>query len=410
MRILNFGSCNIDYVYSLDHIVRLGETTSSAQLKLFPGGKGLNQAIATARAGAMVYFAGAVGVDGQMLLDILEESGVNTAFIKRVDEKNGHAIIQVTAAAENAIIICPGSNGMITSDYVDFVLSNFGFGDIIVLQNEINNIDYIISSAYKRGMQIVLNPSPFNSVMREIDYSKISYLMVNEVEAGEISGCNNPAECLNFFRVNYPSLKVVMTLGKEGCVYLDKDNEFWQSAFMVDAVDTTAAGDTFTGYFVAELAAGASVPDALKFSSLASAISVSRKGAAPSIPLRREVVIGLRQLKPRKPDNKNSKLKVKIDVYIDENIKDATLSSLASYLGYSTTYTGVLVKKLFSESFCTVLQERRCELAHDLLLNTSMSVSEIIESVGYNNESFFRRIFKEKYGKTPLNFRNREVK
>ena len=410
MKILNFGSCNIDYVYSTMHIVKVGETISSDQLKIFPGGKGLNQAIATARAGSDIYFAGALGTDGQMLKEILSESGVDTSLMTSVAEKNGHAIIQVTDSAENSIIIYPGSNGMISCEYVDSVLENFDSGDFIVLQNEINNINYIIRSAYKKGLRIVLNPSPFNDKMNDVDFSMISYLMVNEVEAAQITGVNKPEECLNYFKAKYPELRVVMTLGAEGCVYVDKNEEVWQSAFLVEAVDTTAAGDTFTGYFVAKLADGASVAEALKLSSLASAISVSRKGAAPSIPVMDEVLAALKELKPRKGDNKTDRLKAKIESYIDENISVATLSSLAKELGYSSTYTGSLVKKVFADSFCTLLQKRRCEVAHDMLLNTNASVSEIIEKVGYNNESFFRKKFKERYGKTPLHFRNRDVK
>ena len=122
MKILNFGSCNIDYVYSMDHIVRVGETQSTYQLEIFPGGKGLNQSIAIARAGASVYHAGCIGSDGEMLTELLTKSGVNVSYVRTVDAKNGHAIIQVSAKGENSIFLYGGSNEMISESFIDFVL------------------------------------------------------------------------------------------------------------------------------------------------------------------------------------------------------------------------------------------------------------------------------------------------
>ena len=174
MKILNFGSCNIDYVYSMDHIVKVGETQTTYSLETFSGGKGLNQSIALARAGAEVYHAGCIGNDGEMLLDILNESGVDTSFVKKVDEKNGHAIIQVSAKGENSIFLYPGSNNMVTTEFIDEVLSHFGEGDILLLQNEISNLTYIIEKAYKKKMCIILNPSPINEVIEKIDFNMIS--------------------------------------------------------------------------------------------------------------------------------------------------------------------------------------------------------------------------------------------
>lgn len=300
MKILNFGSCNIDYVYSLDHIVAPGETETTHKLQTFPGGKGLNQSVALAKAGAEVYHAGCIGNDGDMLLDVLRESGVDVSYIKTADVKNGHAIIQVSNEGANSIFLYPGSNEMISTEFIDEVLANFAEGDIILLQNEINSVDYIIEKAYQKGMCIVFNPSPYNEKISSIDLNMISYLILNEVEAKDISGCEEPKESLVYFKKNYPMLKVMLTLGENGCVYMDKDNEVYQSAFSVDVVDTTAAGDTFTGYFVSEISRGTDYKGVLEISSVASAIAVSRDGAAPSIPHREEVIASVGKFNVKK--------------------------------------------------------------------------------------------------------------
>lgn len=284
MKILNFGSCNIDFVYSLDHIVKPGETEATDRLEIFPGGKGLNQSIATAKAGAAVFHAGCVGDDGQMLAEILEKSGVDISYLQPVDAKNGHAIIQVSAAGENSIFLYPGSNEMITKEIVNTVLENFAEGDMLLLQNEISNVDYIVETAHQKGMTIVLNPSPFNSRLEAIDLNKISILILNEVEASAFSGCEDPQVSLAFFEARYPNLKVMLTLGKEGSIFMENGHKYAQAAFEVDTVDTTAAGDTFTGYFVAGISRGENIGTVLKTASAAAAISVSRMGAAPSIP------------------------------------------------------------------------------------------------------------------------------
>lgn len=288
MKILNFGSCNIDYVYSLDHIVKIGETQTTHRLETFPGGKGLNQSVALAKAGAKVYHAGCVGKDSEMLADTLAKNGVDISYLQTVDAKNGHAVIQVSDKGENSIFLYPGSNEMISEAFVDSVIKDFDAGDFLVLQNEINNVDYIVNKAYEREMCIILNPSPFNKRIYDIDFNKLSYIVLNEVELGEISGNTQPKEGLTYLKNKYPWLKVILTLGENGSVFTDGEVELYQSAFKIKVVDTTAAGDTFMGYFVAELSKGTDYAKALKIASAASAITVSREGAAPSIPKRSE--------------------------------------------------------------------------------------------------------------------------
>ncbi len=410
MKILNFGSCNIDYVYSLDHIVGAGETETTYKLETFPGGKGLNQSIAVAKAGVKVSHAGCVGCDSDMLTDILLKNGVDISYISKTDEKNGHAIIQVSSEGENSIFLYPGSNEKVSKEYIDLVLENFDKGDILLLQNEISNVDYIVEKAYQKQMCIILNPSPFNEEIDKIDFNKLTYIILNEVEAKAISGCDTPEESLAYIKNKYPNLKVMLTLGSNGCIYTDSLCEFYQPSFKVDAVDTTAAGDTFTGYFAAELSRGADYQKILKIASAASAIAVSRKGAAPSIPDRCEVLSSLEILKENKANIKSDIIHKQIDRYIENNIKTANLEELSGILGYSTVYTGNLVKKLTGKPFTKVVQAKRCSIAAEKLLNTDLSVKKIIEDLGYENESFFRKIFKDKYRKNPLDYRKRGVK
>lgn len=406
MKILNFGSCNIDYVYSMDHIVRPGETEATESLEIFPGGKGLNQSIALARAGAEVYHAGCVGEDGEMLREVLAESGVDVSFLRATEGKNGHAIIQVSKKGENSIFLYPGSNSKISEDFVDEVLGNFSEGDIILLQNEINDVERIVEKAYEKKLKIVLNPSPFNEFINKIDGKMLWCVILNEVEAKLFSGSDEPEMCLSCLLEKYPDLRIMLTLGVNGCVYRDKHETLFHPAFSVKAVDTTAAGDTFTGYFLAALARDISCAEAIRVASAASALAVSKMGAAPSIPCENEVIKALEYLKPG-DCNKSSTVTIgdKIEEYIDSHLSDVTLSSLASALGYSTVYCGDLVKRKVGKPFSTYVQERRCAVAANLLRETETPIEDIIDRVGYKNQSFFRENFKKIYGKTPREYR-----
>ena len=284
MKILNFGSCNIDYVYRLHHIAAPGETQKSDDLQTFAGGKGLNQSVAIAKAGGRVCHAGCIGTDGDMLLHTLQENAVDTALLQRMPQKNGHAMIQVSETGENAIIVYPGTNAMIREDYVDAVLSHFSKGDILVLQNEINCLSYIRSCAHQRGMTVILNPSPIQDALRSLDFHKISYMVLNEIEAVALFGGDDAQSSAAIAAEQYPNLRIVLTLGENGSVYREGSVVWHQNAFRVKAVDTTAAGDTFMGYFVAGLAKGQPIPEILRLASAAAAMAVSKEGAAPSIP------------------------------------------------------------------------------------------------------------------------------
>ncbi|MBE6546982.1 MAG: ribokinase [Ruminococcaceae bacterium] len=291
MKVLNFGSLNIDYVYTVEHFVRAGETLASAKMDQFPGGKGLNQSVAFARAGACVYHAGLVGKEGEFLRSLLCDSGVDTRFVRTISDGScGHAIIQVTPAGENCILLYGGANHRVTEDMIDEVLSAFGEGDLLMLQNEINGIDTIIDKAHTKGMRIALNPSPFNEVITGLDLSKLDYLILNETEGCELTGKTEADEIINALLFRYPDIKIILTLGSQGSMYADGTGDRAEHGiFKVKAVDTTAAGDTFTGFFFTSIMNGHAPNEALAIASAASSIAVSRMGAAPSIPTMEEV-------------------------------------------------------------------------------------------------------------------------
>ena len=289
MKVLTIGSMNIDYVYSVDHIVQPGETQTTGGMNVFLGGKGINQSMALAKAGADVYHCGLIGNDGEMFLDACKEYGVNSDYIRKIEEKTGHTIIQVDKNAQNCILLYGGANQCLTEEFVDEVIRNFEKGDILLLQNEVNLLPYIIDKAYEKGMTIALNPSPFNDKLMECDMSKIGIFLLNEVEGEQVTGEKAPDAILDKLQQLYPEAQIVLTLGKDGAVYAHKGERYTQPIFKVQAVDTTAAGDTFTGYFLAGIIDRMAIPDVLKMSAKASSIAVTRHGAVQSIPFRKEV-------------------------------------------------------------------------------------------------------------------------
>lgn len=299
-KVLVFGSLNIDYVYQLEHFVQAGETISSRSMQTFCGGKGLNQSIAFGKSGVEIWHAGAVGAnDSQMLLDALEEAGVHTEFIRKKDCSSGHAIIQNTPDGENCIILYGGANQEITREEAEETLQHFQAGDYLVLQNEINQMPYIMELAHKRGMRIVLNPSPMDEKIFCLPLEYVDCLMLNEVEGLALcedeSGqekevlLKKPREILELLLNRFPESQIVLTLGKKGALYGFGEEWYEQPVFEVKAVDTTAAGDTFTGFFVGSLIRGYSVQEALRTAAKASAVAVGRNGAGASIPTIEEV-------------------------------------------------------------------------------------------------------------------------
>lgn len=287
--ILNFGSLNIDHVYHVASFVRPGETVSSLHYDRIPGGKGLNQSVALARAGAHVFHAGKVGSDGKFLVELLRQDGVNTDWVAENGSVTGHACIQVDENGQNCIVLHGGANREITVDEVHQVLDAFHVGDWLVLQNEISCLPEIVQAAAERGLVIVLNPSPITPDLLKMDLSPVSYLLLNETEGKDLTGETQPQKITAALLDRYPNLKIVLTLGGDGALYADAASSVSVPACSVQAVDTTAAGDTFTGYFIAAVSAGEPVREALIRASQAAAIAVSRPGASISIPNKQEL-------------------------------------------------------------------------------------------------------------------------
>lgn len=283
-RILNFGSLNLDHVYHVDHIASPGETIDAADVQVNCGGKGLNQSIALARAGAEVFHAGLVAEDGQALIEVCRAAGVDVSLVRVVPGCTGHAIIQVDRSGQNSIVLFGGANRAVTQEYIDEVLDGFGSGDVIVLQNEVNMLPQIIESAAARGLRIVLNPSPFDERIAACDLGLVWLFFVNEVEGAQLTGKIEPDGILSALARMFPVANIVLTLGAQGAIALVEGTRFEQPAIACEVVDTTAAGDTFTGFFLAEYLRGGDAARALLMAAHASAIAVSRPGAAPSVP------------------------------------------------------------------------------------------------------------------------------
>lgn len=280
MTIFNLGSINIDRSYALDHIVATGETESASALRESPGGKGFNQSIALARAGAGVRHIGAVGPDGARLVAMLRQAGADVSGIATVAEPTGHAIIQVDRDGRNSIIVFAAANGAIAPEAVRDALASASPGDVLLCQNETSAVAEAMREAKARGMLIVFNPSPFDEKIAALPLDLVDLFLVNETEEEALLALGDPVA----------GAARVVTRGADGCESLAPGREpVGCASFRVKAVDTTAAGDTFTGYYLAALAAGVGEREALRRASAAAAMSVTRNGAADSIPQSGEV-------------------------------------------------------------------------------------------------------------------------
>ncbi len=292
MKILNFGSLNIDRVYDVEHFVKPGETISARTLHFYPGGKGLNQSVAAARAGAQVIHAGAIGEDGAALEAVIAEAGADTTGILHTGGPSGHAVIQVSEAGQNSIIVYGGANQQLTEDYIETMLNKATPGDIVLLQNETNSVDTIIQRAHEHGLLVAWNPSPFPKDLSALPLLSVDLFLVNAAEGAQLANLtedNDPKMILQALQSMYPSAAVVLTLGGDGVICLYHGQTYSHPGFRVNVVDTTAAGDTFCGYFLAGLCKGEAIDRCLAQAGAAAAIAVSRAGAAPSIPVKTEM-------------------------------------------------------------------------------------------------------------------------
>jgi len=291
-KILNFGSLNYDHIYELDHFVMPKETLSSNEYSRGFGGKGLNQSIALRKAGLKVYQAGKVGYDGEEFITYLKKNKVDTSFIKLDNKKpSGHAIIEVVEG-QNRIVLYGGTNIDIDKKQIDKTLKQFNKDDILLIQNEINNIEYLINKAKEKQMFIVFNVAPFSDLVLTYPMHKVDLIFVNEIEAQALAQINtNKYEyIIDALKHKFTDQEIIMTVGEQGSYYIKGKKVLHQKAYKSKVVDTTAAGDTFTAYYLMSYLKGKDVRTCLKIASKAASVTVSRKGAAKSIPTLKELV------------------------------------------------------------------------------------------------------------------------
>ncbi|MDR2796964.1 MAG: ribokinase [Treponema sp.] len=294
MKVLVYGSLNIDIVFTVDHIVLPGETISSASFERNAGGKGANQAAALAKAGLDVFMAGKIGIDGEFLLRVLNAYGVDTSNVSVYEGSTGNALIQVDRNGQNSIVLYAGGNGDINTLEIERVISSFDAGDFIIMQNEISCTKEIIIAAKKRDLKIHLNPSPYNEKIETLPLEAVDCFFVNELEGASLAGLpkDTPfADVLDNLTGRFPGSEIILTAGKKGAYYGLNDARKYVGIVDVPVVDTTGAGDTFTGYFLAARAKGFVIREALEVASKASSIAVSRKGAMDSVPFAKEVFL-----------------------------------------------------------------------------------------------------------------------
>lgn len=273
-------------------IAQSGETIDSFHRDVFPGGKGLNQSIAAAKAGCSVRHFGAVGPDGEELLTYLAAQQVDVSAILRSEAPSGHAFIQVDSSGQNAIVIHGGCNRALSDDYWQSAIDSLSDGDWLLLQNETNAVGEMITYARTRGVRVAINLAPADASVRDLPINETDLLIVNEAEACMLADKPQVADAFDALCAQFEGVDIVLTLGKDGlrtCTGVERAQAF-MSAFDVEAVDETAAGDAFVGYLMAALVTGASIADASRQASAAGALAVTKAGAAPSIPTRAAVL------------------------------------------------------------------------------------------------------------------------
>lgn len=293
-KLVNLGSACVDYVYRVTELVAAGETASSLSHEVFPGGKGLNQSLAAARAGAEVHHLGAVGEDGMLLRQVLLDAGVDvTGLVIRPDVASGHAVIQVNDRGENAIVIAGGANRTIADADRAAARALLQPGDWLLLQNEINDLPLALELSRDTGARLAFNLAPVDGREADYDFDCVNLLIVNEIEAravvpGDIAAEEN-AVVAGWLAAKYPGMDVVLTAGADGLHHARGDSVVRQPAFSVTPIDETAAGDAFIGFLLAGLLAGEEMATALRLGAAAGAQAVTVAGAAGSIPDRAAV-------------------------------------------------------------------------------------------------------------------------
>jgi ribokinase len=286
MTILNFGSINVDLVYTLERMPQPGETLSARAFQQFLGGKGVNQSVAIAASGGQVRHIGAVGPDGDWALGRVEALGVATDHIARVEAATGHAIIFVDPQAENMIVIEGGANQALSLEQIDAALAASQPGDWVLLQNETNLTVEIVQRAKAAGLQVAYSPAPFDAARAMAVLDLVDLLAVNQYEAGELRAARRSAGQQEPVKAT-----LLVTLGSQGAELVTSDGAVLrQPAFAVTPVDTTGAGDTFLGAFLAHYTRDPSQAQAaLQYAAAAAALQVQAHGAAVAIPSKQRV-------------------------------------------------------------------------------------------------------------------------
>lgn len=296
-KVVVVGSLNMDLVTRASRLPRAGETLIGQTFSTVPGGKGANQAVASARLGADVSMIGCVGSDayGTQLRDALVVEGIDCQAVSTVDGSSGVALIVVDDSSQNAIVIVAGSNGELTPASLQAFDAVLQAADVIVCQLEVpmNTVGYALQRGRELGKTVILNPAPASAPLPAEWYASIDYLIPNESEAAALSGVVvdsiDSAKAAATHLIQAGAGKVIITLGSQGVLFTDGQNVEHLLAPKVKAVDTTAAGDTFVGGFAAALANGNSEAEAIRFGQAAAALSVTRAGAQPSIPTLHDV-------------------------------------------------------------------------------------------------------------------------
>ena len=297
MSVLVFGSLNLDLVTYADKLPAIGETIVGEKLLKFPGGKGLNQAIAARRAGSEVLMVGSIGndADGDYLFDILKSENIDPKFITKTSEQTGIAVIEVSKSAENRIIIIAGANSKTRFSNEVLTSSPSVTVSLAQLETPIAEVAKFIHESKAAGKITILNPAPIQKLDQQL-LQDTDYLIANETEASFLIGSAvehlSKDEAMTIARQlqKNGSKKVIITLGEQGSVYLDQEKELFTPAYKVKAVDTTAAGDAFCGAFATAISENKPVEYALKFASAAGGLAATKAGAVPSLPSQQEIL------------------------------------------------------------------------------------------------------------------------
>jgi ribokinase len=283
MTVWNLGSINLDHVYRVPHLPAPGETLAAEALASGLGGKGANQSIAAARAGARVAHIGRIGADGGPAGAALAEAGVDVTHVTRSAQATGHAIILVDAAGENSIVIHPGANRDQQTAAIDAALSGAAPGDTLLLQNETDAQVAAAGIARAAGLRVVYSAAPFDADAARAVMPHVDLLALNTVEATAL------AAALGTAAGALPVAELLITRGSDGAWYRGPNGTVAVPGVPVTPVDTTGAGDTFLGWFAGRRDAGDDVETALREAAAAAALQVTRPGAAAAIPTRAAV-------------------------------------------------------------------------------------------------------------------------